>query len=423
MHIPARALNRRTFLRSGGVGVALPFLNAMLPSRAEAAAPPRRLVTICASLGLYAPNLYPSDPAAGLAATPYLDALAEHRDHLTLFSGLSHPEQAGANGHSSEVTWLTCARHPGMGGFRNTISVDQFAAERLGSETRMPSLTLSTSGQTGQSYTRGGVMVPASSQPSRVFAKLFLDGNAGEVEAQVRRMREGRSVLDTVGAEARRLGAGMGAADRETLDEYFTSVRELEQRMVKAEAWAKKPKPKVDATAPKDIPNESDLIGRMRLLLELIPLALQTDSTRLVTVLIQGRNDVPPVDGVSIDHHNLSHHGQDPVKIEQLRRVEEAEMKALAGLLTSLRAKGEAGGTLLDHTMVLFGSNLGNANSHDWRNLPILLAGGGFKHGRRRAFDEKDNKPLANLFVTLLQNLGVETGAFGSSTGTLDLRA
>ena len=422
MNIPGRSLDRRTFLRSGGVGLALPLLNAMLPNRVRAeAAPPKRLVTICASLGLYAPNLFPADPAAGLGSTPYLDALATHRDRITLFSGLSHPEQAGANGHSSEVTWLTSARHPGMGGFRNTISVDQFAAERMGPLTRLPSLTLSTSGQTGQSYTRGGVMVPASSQPSKVFAKLFLQGEKWEVDAQVRRLREGRSVLDTVGGEARRLGASVGAEDREKLDEYFTSVRELEQRMVKSEEWAVKPKPVVDAAAPKDITNEADLIGRMRLLLELIPLALQTDSTRLVTVLIQGRGDVPPVEGVTIDHHNLSHHGQDPVKIEQLRRVEEAEMKALAGLLTALRGKAEAGATLLDNTMVMFGSNLGNANSHDWRNLPILLAGGGFKHGKLRAFDAQDNRPLSNLYVSLLQNLGVETDRFGTSTGALDL--
>jgi hypothetical protein len=408
------------------VGLALPFLDAMRPVRARGAeaAPPRRLVAVCASLGLYAPNLYPeSPPTAGLGASPYLDLLAGHHDQITLFSGLSHPDQAGANGHSSEATWLTGARHPGLGGFRNSISLDQYAAERIGRHTRYPSLVLSTSGQTSQSYNRGGVMVPAASQPSRIFAQLFLEGSAAEVEAQVRRLRGGRSVLDTVGGEARRLAAGVGAEDRDKLDEYFTAVRELEQRMVEAEEWTRRPKPKVEATPPKDIDNASDLIGRMRLLLELIPLALQTDSTRLISVLVQGRNDVPPVPGVTIDHHNLSHHGQDPLKIEQLRRVEEAELRALADLLTALRGKREAGGTLLDHTQVLFGSNLGNANSHDWRNLPILLAGGGYRHGRRVAFDPKDNRPLGNLFVSLLQGLGVKTDRFATSSGTLDLRA
>ena len=134
---------------------------------------------------------------------------------------------------------------------------------------------------------------------------------------------------------------------------------------------------------------------------------------------MQGGNSVPPVKGVTIDHHNLSHHGKDPAKIEQLRLIEEAEMQVVGDLLGKLKTKHEGGTPLLDKTMVLFGSNLGNANSHDTRNLPILLAGGGFKHGRHVAFDANKNTRLCNLFVTMLQRLGVETDAFGSSTGTL----
>ena len=158
----------------------------------------------------------------------------------------------------------------------------------------------------------------------------------------------------------------------------------------------------------------------MRLLFDLVPLALQTDSTRLMTILLQGANSVPPVKGVTIDHHNLSHHGKDPAKIAQLRLIEEAEMARRAAiLLAKLKTKHEAGTPLLDKTMVLFGSNLGNANSHDTRNLPILLAGGGFKHGRHVAFDANKNSRLCNLFVTMLQRLGVEADKFGSSAGTL----
>jgi hypothetical protein len=153
------------------------------------------------------------------------------------------------------------------------------------------------------------------------------------------------------------------------------------------------------------------------LLFELVPLALQTDSTRLITILVQGRGDVPPVPGVTIDHHNLSHHGQDPEKIRQLELIEKAEMKAVGRLLTALRQKTEGGAAMLDNTMVLFGSNLGNANSHDWRNLPILLAGGGFKHGQHVAFDAKNNVPLCNLFVQMLRQMGVNADQFGSSTG------
>lgn len=412
-------LSRRTFLRGSGVSLALPFLDAMLPRlHAASAQPPKRMVFVCTSLGLHTPNLFPKEPGRGYTPTPYLDIIKEHRDDFTVFSGVSHPDQAGANGHTSEMTWLTSAKGPGLSGFRNTISVDQYVAEKIGLETRFPALILSTSGQTSQSYTRSGVMVPADSRPSQIFAKLFLDGSKSEIETQIQRLREGRSIMDTVGAEAKRFGGRIGAADREKLDEYFSSVREMEKRLATAEEWVQKPKPKVDAVQPQDISNESDLIGRMQLLLSLIPLALQTDSTRLVTVLVQGRNDVPVIPGVTIDHHNLSHHGQDPEKLAQLQRVETELMRGFGGLLGGLKDKKEEGRPLLDNTMVMFGSNLGNANSHDTKNIPLLLAGGGFKHGSHLAYDSKNNAPMCNLFVQMLQRMGVETDEFGTSTSS-----
>ena len=319
-------LSRRSFLRGSGIAMARPFLDAMWPARACAAAAgaPKRMVCVCASLGIHAPFLFPKEAGRGYALTPYLEKLKEYRDDFTLFSGLSHPDQSGADGHSSEQTWLTAAKNPGLGGFRNSISVDQLVAEKIGVETRFPSLVLGTAG-TSQSYTRSGVMIPAETSPSRLFAKLFLEGKPDEVAAQMRKIREGRSIMDTVGGEAKRLEGRMGAGDRERLGEYFQSVREMEQRLAKMEEWSHQPKPKVDAPPPQDIADDKDLIGRMQLLFDLVPLALQTDSTRLITILVQGRNDVPPVPGVSIDHHNLSHHGQDEAKIKQLKLIEEAE--------------------------------------------------------------------------------------------------
>ncbi len=410
-------ISRRSFLRGSGIAVALPFLDAMWPARAHAAeaGAPRRMVCVCASLGIHAPFLVPKETGHGYGLTPYLEKLKEHRDDFTIFTGLSHPDQSGADGHSSEQTWLTAARHPGLGGFRNSISLDQLVAEKIGVETRFPSLVLGTAGSS-QSYTRSGVMIPAETSPARLFAKLFLEGKADEVAAQMRKIREGRSIMDTVGAQAKRLEQRMGAGDRGKLDEYFQSVREMEQRLAKTEEWSHKPKPKVEAPAPQDISDEKDLIGRMQLLFDLVPLALQTDSTRLITILVQGRNDVPPVPGVSIDHHNLSHHGQDEAKIAQLKLIEEAEFAAVARLLGSLKSKKEGAGALLDNSMVLFGSNLGNANAHDTRNLPVILAGGGFKHGQHLALDAQNNTPLSNLYVQMLQRMGVETDAFGSSS-------
>jgi len=417
------SLNRRAFLRAGGVALALPALDWMRrgSAAAEAAKPPKRMVFICTSLGLHAPFLIPQESGRVYKPTPYLEIIDQHRERYTVFSGLSHPDQAGANGHTSEQTWLTSVRRPGLGGFRNAISVDQLAAEQIGVETRFPSLQLSTGGNGSQSYTRSGVMVPAESKPSKVFAKLFLDGTPDEIGKQVRNLRQGRSILDAVSGETKRLERRIGTADRERLDEYLSSVREMETRLAKSEEWAQKPKPKIDAKAPDDIADERDLIGRMGLLMDLIPLAVQTDSTRLITVLVQGRNDVPTVPGVTIDHHNLSHHGQDPAKIEQLKLIETALFRGFNGLLTKMTAKTEAGASLLDNTMVVFGSNLGNANSHDTRNLPIVFAGGGLQHGTHTAFDAKNNKPFSNLFVTMMQKAGLEIDRFGTSTGTLDL--
>jgi hypothetical protein len=418
----ASHFSRRAFLRGSGVSLALPFLDAMWPVRSSAAAvasaAPKRMITVCNSLGLYTPDLFPAETGRDYKETPYLSVLKEHRKDFTILSGLSHPDQSGRDGHASEMTWLTSAKHPGLGGFRNTISIDQLVAEKIGYETRFPSLMLATNGTGSQSYTRSGVMIPAESRPSKLFAKLFLNGTPDEVKNQMRKLEEGRSIMDTVREEAKRFGSRVGLADRDKLDEYFTSVREMEQRLTKAEDWAQKPKPQVEATAPQDIPNEADLIGRMKLLFDLVPLALQTDSTRLITFLITGRGDVPPVPGVSIDHHNLSHHGQDPEKIEQLRLIERAEFNAFNSLLTNLKAKKEGAGNLLDNTMVFFGSNLGNANSHDSRNLPLILAGGGFKHGQHLGFDQKENTPLSNLFVQMLQRMGMETDEFGSSTSS-----
>lgn len=410
-------ISRRTFLGGTQVAIALPVLESLTRRVAFTAEPPppKRLVAICTSLGLYSPAFFPAESGPNYKASEYLRLLEEFRNDFTVFSGLSHPDQSGSDGHACEQTWLTSARHPGLGGFRNTISIDQLVAEKIGFETRFPSLTLGTD-NVSQSYTRSGVMIPAEDRPSRLFATLFIEGSAREVARQMQSIRDGRSILDTVSGEAKRLRTRVSSNDREKLEEYFDGVRETERRLVLAAKWAKKPKPKVQLEPPDDIENENDLIGRMRLMLRMIPLALQTDSTRAVTLLIQGRNDVPPVEGVSIDHHNLSHHGKDKLKIEQLRRIETAQMSALAEFLRDLKNKQEHGATLLDNTVTLFGSNLGNANSHDARNLPVLLAGGGFRHGRHIKVDAQNNTPLCNLFVAMLQKVGIETDRFGSST-------
>ncbi len=374
---------------------------------------------VCTTLGLHGPNFFPKKTGKEFELPPYLKHLKKQREKVTVFSGLSHPDQAGANGHSSEMTWLTGAINPGLGGFRNTISLDQYVAEKFGYATRFPSLNLSTNGTGSQSYTRSGVMVPAEHKPSELFAKLFLQGKPQDVQRQRQKLDDGKSILDSLMDQTKKLQKNVDAADRQRLEEYFESIRTAENRLTKANQWLQKPKPKVDSKPPRDIDDGTDLIGRMQLLMEMVPLIVQTDSTRMITIVVHGRGDVPKVPGVSIGHHNLSHHGQDETKIEQLAKIENGLMKSFATMLSGLDSKKEPGGSLLDNTMVLFGSNLGNANAHDWRNLPILLAGGKFNHGQHVGFEKDNNKPLSNLYLTMLQRLGIETDQFATSTGTL----
>jgi len=210
------------------------------------------------------------------------------------------------------MTWLTAARNLGLDGFQNSISIDQYAAGKLGYVTRFPSLTLSSNSQKSQSCTSNGVMIPADDKPSKVFEKLFLQGSRKQMHRIRQDLTDGRSILDNVADETRKLNKKASRIDRRQLEEYFDSIRAAESEMLEAEAWLDRPKPKVDFETPKDIIDSADLIGRIRLLMNFIPLILQTDSTRVVKVVIQDHFVVPRIDGVTSEHHNLSHHGQDP---------------------------------------------------------------------------------------------------------------
>ena len=414
------SIDRRTFLRASGVALALPLLETMHPALARAAAAaPRRMLNICNTLGLYPQSWSPTTAGPDYETTEYLALLDKHRERYSLFSGLSHEEQTGRQAHNSEITWLTSARHPGLDGFQNTISLDQAAANHLGYVTRFPSLVLGTATPQSQSYTRGGVMVPAETSPAGLFTNMFLQGDAEEVERQRRSLNDGGSILDRLKAQRVSLGQRVSTADQQKLDAYFDALRTAEQELNEVRAWEDKPKPVVDEAPFTDIPDPADLIGRITIMFRLIPLILETDSSRVVSLMIQDHGVVPQVEGVTGDQHSLSHHGQDETKIAQLKRVETQIVERFDGLLTELTERSDAEGSLLDTTTVLFGSNLGNANSHVATNLPILVAGGGFRHGQHIVHDGEQNAPLCNLFVTMLQSMGMETESFGQSTGTL----
>jgi BMFP domain-containing protein YqiC len=403
-------------------------LDAMTPAFAKAPDPssrPRRMLGICNNLGLLPDQFFPAETTAGrnYPLSPYLELLKAHREDFTVFSGVSHPDVDG--GHPADNCFLTAAPHPGSGGFKNTISLDQYMAEQIGHLSRFPSLTLGVNiskASRSLSWTGGGIMIPCEDKASEVYKRLFVTGSAKEIEAQIRRLELGQSILDTVAGQAKDLEKTVGPRDRERLEQYFTSVRELEQRLKMARQWEDKPKPKVTATSPLDPADPREYMQKVKLMYDMAKLAFETDSTRLITLMLDSVNTpVIDVDGQKMAdaYHSLSHHGKSETKLNQLKTIDRWHMKLLADLYTQLKSVTENGQTLFDSTMVLYGSNLGNANTHVTTNLPTILAGGGFRHGQHLVYNTQRNYPLPNLFVSMLQRMEIPTDKFASSTGTM----
>ena len=409
--------NRRNFLKAAGVTLALPAFESL--GATEKQLSPKRMVCINNYLSMLRHNFHPEKPGFDYKPSRYLKFLQEFRSQFTTFSGVSHPEVAGA--HNSQKSFLTCAPHPELGSFKNSISLDQLVAEKVGHHTRFDSLTLTANGSATLSWTRAGVPIPSIQSAAGLYTKLFVNGTKEEVEKQVLRLKMGQSVMDSVLDKAKRFASNLNPSDKSKYDEYLTSVRGLEKQMVRMQEWEKSPKPKVNYKKPKDIKGKADIIGKTRLMYDLIYLAFKTDQTRVVSLNLMGHFVVPPIDGVKEGYHTLSHHGMNPEKLKQLALIEDEHMKALRDLMSNLNSIKEPNGTLLDNTMVFYGSNLGNASGHDTTNVPALLAGGGFKHGQYLAFDEKRNEPLANIYVAMAQKMGLEIDRFGSSTRTAPL--
>jgi hypothetical protein len=425
-----RALSRRRFLQGAGVALSLPLLDAMRPAFAadtHSARPgegtPRRFFAICNNLGLLPEQFFPQGSGRGYKLSPYLETLKDHRDDFTVFSGVWHPDVDG--GHPADICFLTAAPHPARGGFRNTISLDQFIAERIGHLTRFPSLNLGVNAAQGYrslAWTSEGVLIPCDDSAANVFRQLFVSGTRSEAEAQVRKLELGQSILDAVADQAKDLQSTLGAGDRNRLDQYFTSVRELERRMRVSREWERKPKPVVAMEEPVDPASPREYMEKLRLMYDLARLAFETDSTRTIALLLDSVNTPAlEMEGVDFtdDYHNLSHHGRSQSKLAQLEAIDQHHMKLLDNLFTELKSVQEEGEPLLDRTMVLYGSNLGDADAHVTTNLPTLFAGGGFKHGQHLTFDPVHNYPLPNLFVSVLQRLDLEVDKFASSTGSM----
>ena len=414
-----KPLSRRTFLRASGVAIGLPFLDAMAPMFASAAPrgqdAPRRMVLVGRPLGMYAPNFFPEQAGANYEPSRYLRGLQAHKEHFTVISGMSHRYPAG---HFAESALFTGVHpdHVRPSDLRNSISLDQEVASHVGGQTRFACLNL---GGGDFIWNRRGGRVPSQTRATQVFRQLFIRGTPDEEAREMRRIREGRSILDDVRGQVQAMNTRLSDADRRRLDAYLASIREAEQRLQQDERWSTTPKPRVDFPTPTSELGGAQLVARSQQWFDIIYLALQTDSTRVVTLHL-GSQDQTGVTNVTLAHHDASHHGQEPGKLEQLALIEEAEIRVFGEFLRKLKESREGEHTLLNRTMVLYTSNLGNSSSHDNTNLPILLAGGGFRHRGHLGYDRRNNSLLANLYVRMMHQMGIEARSFGASTGALN---
>lgn len=409
--------DRRRFLGAAGAAIALPMLETHGMARAAAGPRAKRLVCVGSFLGMHAPALYPSETGRKYQLTPLLEPLAAHRDDFTLFSGLDH---RAPNGHGFWQNFLT-------GQMARGISLDQLVAAKTGEQTRLPSLELSA-GDTMAAMCQGpgGIPLPMIERPSVAYEKLFVSPkNRLRTEYL---LESGRSALDEVTAETKALLDASTAADRAKLDEYFTSLREVERRMRRQLAHLGDAAPRVDYVLPLHDPvSPEQLIECEEVMLDLIALALATDATRVASLLLSGAGQTFTIGGRMLQngYHGLSHHGNDPAKVRDLVAIDTEHMRCLARLLTTLKTRTDSEGRpLLDTTIVLFGTGMGDASRHSNENLPTIVAGGGFKHGRHLAFSRTDSADtdtlLGDLFITIQRQLGIEAERFSNATHGLD---
>ncbi len=417
--------NRRAFLRGTGALVALPFLESMAKPAAPVApdgrpVEPMRMVCIGLNYGMHPEGFFPKETGRDYRMPYLLKSLEGLRDDFTIFSHLDHPGVNG--GHFATHALLSGVRVEVAKAMpEGNISVDQKAADFVGAATRYQSLQLEVgSGDNGLSWSRNGVNVPALSNLQTMFDTLFMETDETHKRRLARSHRLSSSILDVVRDDAHDLQKQLGANDRAKLDEYFTSVREVEKRLQLSAAWLDKPKPRVDYRFPTPIPTNFN--EEVPLYYDLMKLALMTDSTRVLTYSINGWRGSPGLPGVTQGYHAITHHGRNPALLKQLTTIESFHAGEFARFIAGLkRTEVEGQTSLLDKTMVLFGSGLGNASSHSNRDLPLIVAGGGFNHGEHRDYPKTGNKqtPACNLFLSMLQKFGLEIDHFGTSTGSL----
>ena len=445
MIIPKPEISRRTLLRGVGATLALPLLERMTPTAALArpvTTPVVRFCTVYVPNGIVMERWTPTAEGADFAFTPTLRPLEPYRDHLLVLSGLDNTgarSRSGASGAHAKpagafMTGIEPLPTTGSSSLALGISMDQIIANSLGQETPLPSLELGLEGadtvngvgtcdvgfscayQNRLAWSGPSTPLPIETNPRVVFDRLFGSVDSTDPQARRARLKRQGSIIDSVLEKVDRLQGDLGRRDRAKLDEYLTAVREIERRIQNAEAQGRE-LPLVES--PAGIPVSYD--DHARLMFDMQALALQTDTTRVITFQI-GREQsgaTYPQIGVSDSHHPISHHGGDKNKIASLAKINAYHTTLFSYFLEKLATTSDGDGTLLDNVITLYGSAISEGNSHDIRNLPIILVGGGagrVKGGRHVKYPDRTQR-LTNLQLTLLNKLGVPTEAFGDSTG------
>jgi len=418
---PQTIMNRRNFLLTlGSTALTFPWFSNLALHGAEAPKAPRRLVCVGLDFGFRPESFFPTNQGPELELTPLLKPLERWQKKLTVFSQLEHPGVQG--GHYGVHAFLSGVRREQAAGFTDgCVTLDQLAEEHLGGLTRFPSLCLGVGGGDAISWTRSGIAVPKLEDPGAAFDLLFKPQRQAAAAKRRADLSENESVLALISQDAKRVAPQLDRWDREKMEEFIGALRDFERANATNMAWLDKPLPTTDGKKPEW--KSEGCMDKVRANYDLAALALQADATRIITLNIGGGLPVTNIPGINRGYHDLSHTGQDAEKLRQLHIIESALMAELDHFLERLGGmKDIGGGTLLDNTTVVFGSGMGNASSHANTNLPVVLAGGGFKHGRHLFFPKQARKqtPLCNLFVTLLQQMGIKRDKFGSSTGNLN---
>ena len=410
--------SRRNFLKAAGVTIALPVLESIAKPTGSAELV-KRMVCISSALGMNPESFFPKSFEPGYALSPVMKPLEPLRKDFTVFSHMDHPGIYTKHGAMNSLLSGVDAKRAAPG---ENVSIDQVAARHIGYKTRFPSVHISLGGGQGASWTPSGIKVREESDPLHLFRKLFVNDSEAAKKARKLELDEQGSVLDLVRGQATQLEKKANQPDRDKIDEYLTAIREAEEKIQGMQRWQELPKPSVEFESDANAHGSMDYPTLSPLMFDLLFLAIQSDTSRVFTAGFGMHNHIIEIDGVKTGYHGLTHHGRRPDKLKELQIIETFYIAQMARFMARLKDTKTAESDLLHETMVFFGSGLGDAARHSNRNLPVVLAGGGFKHGRHvdALQPNKQQTPLNNLYTTMLQNFGVETDRFNNATGTID---